>query len=387
MSRSETINDTRSENNAKKFRLYKWIVLAFLVVFLLFGLILFENDITVENLRYLIRYLDFSGAGSYSEETVIHYNADSANRFHVFRGDLARVNEKSVTLYDRKGTAVMTDSFNMSNPVAVCGEKYLVVYDLGGHQLRVYNSFSLLYETSFDYLLQSVSVNSDGYFCVVTSEKSYHSAVFVYDEDFKQIQQWFSSDKFAVDAALSDSNVLTVSTVRVEEGALAMELVELKVGKKDQLSSYTLMDQMPLTHTTDRAGTLLVTNESIRYVKNGEEVRSAAVPKGGLEQIRFGEKLCVAVQDELMVGVNFRLRVFDREANEVQSHRFSVPIRDIEIWDDTVYVLTHTSLFRIRPGEEMKEFSLAGDYSDLGVLSRDVVILCSDTAANIRILD
>jgi len=171
--------DTRSEKKVKKFRLFKFLSILVLVLFLLGGFLLFENEITIENLRYMVKYLDFSSSGAFSEESVIYYNADNGNDFQVFRGDLALINPNGVTLFDRRGSAVMTDSFNMSKPTSVCGDKYLAIYDLGGHNVRVYNSFSLLFEESFRYPVQAVSVNSDGAFCVVTSEKNYRSAVFV----------------------------------------------------------------------------------------------------------------------------------------------------------------------------------------------------------------
>jgi len=387
MRQKEKITDTRSETKAKRFRLYKLIALSVLVVFLLGGLILFKNDITVENLRYLIKYLDFTAGGAFSEEAVIHYNADSANDFHVFRGDLVVTNESGVTLFDRRGSAVLTDSFRMANPTCAAGDKYLIVYDLGGHQLRVYNSFSLLFEKTFDYIIQSVSVNSDGAFCVVSSEKAYHSAVFVYDQNFREIHQWFSTGKFAVEASLSDRNVLTISAIRAEQGNLIADLIELKIGKEGVVSTCTFEDEMPLSHNTDRKGTLLLTDESLKYVEKGEVVRSTLFPEEGIEMVSYGEKLCAVLQDELSVGVNFRLRIFDREGNEILSQKFSDQIRNIRVWEDTVFVLTHTSLFEIENGKEMKEHALNGDYSDFGVFSRNTVILCSESKADICFLE
>lgn len=383
----EKVSESRSEKKAKKFRLYKFIALTLLVVFLLGGFVLFENDITMENLRYLIKYLDFSSSGAFSEEGTIYYNDDAENRFYVFRGDLAIANQSGVTLYDRRGSAVMTDSFTMSNPTCVCGDKYLVVYDLGGYQLRVYNSFALLYEKTFDYVIQSVGLNSDGDFCVVTSEKSYHSAVFVYDQNFNQIQQWFSSEKFAVDARLSDRDVLTISAVRAENGTLISELIELKIGKDEALSSFTVQEEMPFSHSTDRKGTLLLTDSKLRYIEGGAEVASAVFPDDSLKMIRYGDEICAVVQDELSVGVSYRVRVFDRKANELLSRQFSVQIRDVEVLDETVYVLTYTGLVIMENGKEAVEIPLTGEYTDLGVLSPNCVILCSDTVADIRIFD
>ncbi len=386
MSKSETKDVTRSEQKVKKIRLYKFITITLLVVFLLLGLVIFENDITVENLRYLIKYLDFSTSGAYNEETVIHYNADPSNRFYVFRGDLARVTESGITLYDRRGSAVMTDSFSMTSPVCVSSDRYLAVYDLGGFQVRIYNSFSLLYEKSFNYSVQSVSLNSDGDFCVVTSEKSYHSAVFVYDRDFNETYRWLSTDKFATDADLNDSDILTVSAVRVSEGNLVSDVIELKLGEKEPVSTCSFTDEMPLALYTDRKGCLALTDRNLKCIEDGAVIHSAMFQEGDLDSFRFGEKVSVAIQNELSVGVNFLVRVFDREARELRSEKFSVQIRDVEIWGDTVYVLTHTGLFEIRQGEKMIEYPLQGDYSDLGILAKNTVILCSDTSAKIQIM-
>lgn len=377
---------SRSDRGVKKFRLYKLISLTLLVAFLLGGLIFFENDITVENLRYLVKYLDFTSVGDYTDGVKVHYNADSSNRFYVFRGDLAIVNESGITLYDRRGSAVMTDSFTMSDPVCVSGDKYLMVYDLGGHQLRIYNSFALLHEKAFDYQLQSVFVNSSGSYCVVTSEKSYHAAVFVYNNDFKEIQQWLSTDKFAVDAAFSDDGRLIISAIKVQSGELISELIELKIGKQEPLSVYTLADEFPLYLSIDKNGSLLLTDQSLIRVHSGEAKNTASLKQDGLRKFASGERAFAVLQDEMNVGINFSLDIFNREAVPISSHRFGVQIRDIEVYDNTVYVLTHSDLYVIAPDSEMRTYPLDGDFSDFGVLDKTHVILCSDSFAQIRSL-
>lgn len=370
MNQAEKMGDTRSEIKVKKFKRMKLVAIIVLVAFLLGGLILFRNDITIENLRYLIKYLDFSSSGTFNEETVIHYNADSGNRFHVFRGDLALVSESGVTLYDRRGSAVMTDSYSMNNPTAVCGDRYLAIYDLGGYQVRIYNSFSLLYENTFDYAVQGVSINGDGAFCVVTSEKSYHSAVFVYDRDFEEIHRWLSADKFAVDAYLSDQNVLNVTTVKTQNGELLGEMIGLKLGEEMPLYTVSFADQIPLALRAQRDFCVLVTDEAIMFLDEGETVATASILAGSLQQISLGEELFCIVQDELSIGVNFRLRAFDEKGQELISEKLSSQILKVETWEDTVYVLTHAKLYEFRPNEKMKSHSLDGEYSDLAYFRR-----------------
>lgn len=388
MNRNEKKNIGDSEKKQKKYRFYKFIAITVLVVFLIGGLVIFENDITMENLRYLVKYLDFSSSGAFSDGSVIYYNADSANRFHVFRGDLALVNSSGVSLYDRRGSVVMSDSYSMASPTSVCGDRYLVIYDMGGHQVRLYNSFSLLYDKSFSYPVQSVSINKDGSFCVVTSQKNYHSAVYVYDNDFKEIHKWLSADKFAVEAHLSDQNILSISAVHVENGDLVSDLVRLEIGKKDGKNILSVKDELPLAHKSDKKGTVFFTDRALRYVtKDAKVQQDTKFPEESLEKIVIGDEISAVLQDELSVGVSYRLRIFDSKGSELRSHKFSSTVRDIQIWEDTVYVLTNTELVVLAEGEDVYTEQLDGDYSAFGVLSQKQIILCSDTEAHIRVLD
>ena len=386
MERKKANTDTRSEKKVKKFRLYKFITITVLVLFLLGGLLLFENEITMENLRYMVKYLDFSSSGAFSEESVIYYNADAENDYQVFRGDLALINPNGVTLFDRRGSAVLTDSYSMSKPTSVCGDKYLVVYDLGGHQVRIYNSFSLLFDKYFDYPVQAVSINTEGSFSIVTSKKNYRSAVFVYNKDFKQIYQWLSSDKLATGAYLSDQNELTISAVYTENGDLMSELIELKIGEKKTLSTVKYKGELPLYHRTNERHTVYITDESLNIIKKGKNVATHHFDEGSILKVAQGENRIAILQNEFSVGVKYKLSIFDSEGKIKKTHTFTESIRDIETFEDTVFVLTHTELYVFTDNKDPKKISLDGDYKDVGVFAKDCVILCGDSQAHIRII-
>lgn len=387
MVRKKENGDTRSERNVKKFRFYKFVAITLLVLFLLGGFLLFKNEITIENLRYMVKYLDFSSSGAFSEESVIYYNADAENDYCVFRGDLALINPRGVTLFDRRGSAVMTDSFNMSNPASVCGEKYLVVFDLGGHDVRIYNSFSLLFDETFSYPVQGVSINSDGAFCVVTAEKNYRSAVFVFDQKFEEKQRWLSSDKFAVGAFLSDQNELSITTIQSKNGDLYSELLEFKVGEKEQRSSFSVVGELPLMHRTERKNSLLVTDLGFYVLEKGKVVSSRNFPGGSILKVALDENRIAILHDELSVGVNYNLKVYDEDGKEILGQKFSESILDIAIFDESVFVLTHSDLYVFAEDRETVRINLDGDYTEVGVFSDDCVILCGESQADIRIID
>ena len=382
---AEAVTDRKAVDRAKKYRLYKFVALGLLVLFLLGGLILFQKDITVENLRYLIKYISFYAGGAENGSTIL-YDADTENVYGAFRGDLVVVNHGGMTLYDRTGSAVLTDSFNMVNPVMELGDKFLVVYDLGGKNLRVYNSFALLHEESFDYAIQSVSVNAAGYYSVATSQRSYHAAVVVYNDDFKEIFRWLSTEKFVTDCVLTDTEMLFLTTVRAENGDLVGEVLELKVGRDEIVSSYELVDELPVDIAWTRRGALYLTDSSLRCLSGGEERNVTAFPSRSLEKAVLGNTLCVVAQNELSVGVSVKLRLFDREGKEMASRDFSAQIQDLEVFDNEVFILTFNHLYCFKSDGSWEDYQVDGDYSAIAVLSRDTVVLCSDDRAVIKVI-
>ena len=375
----------KAEGKAKKYRLYKFITLGALVFFLLGGLLLFQKDITLENLRYLVKYVGYYTNGAGNGSTIL-YDADTENVYGSFRGDLAVVNHGGVTLYDRMGSAVLTDSFNMTNPVMELGDKFLIVYDLGGYTLKVYNSFSLLHEETYSYPIQSVSVNAAGYYCVATAQRSYHAAVIVYNDDYNEVFRWLSTEKFVTDCVLTDTEALFLTTIRVENGDLVGEVLELKVGRDQVVTSYELNDEMPVDIAWTRKGVLYLTDSSLRYVSGGTDQNVTTFSNRSLEKAVMGDSLCVVAQNELSVGVSVKLRLFDRTGKETVSRDFSAQIQDLEVFDDRVFLLTYNHLYCLTTDGVWSEYEVAGDYSAIAVLGEDTVALCSDSKAEIMVL-
>ena len=376
------------EERVKKFRRAKWIALAVFLVFLAFGLIAFRSEITLENLRYLFKYVNFSGASGFAAEgTEIRYDADSGNRFAVYRGDLVVANNGGVSLFDPSGNLTMSDPFSMSNPVIVTDGKYLVVYDLGGYYLKIYNSFSILHEQSFDYRIQSAATNVNGYVCVATSEKSYHSALYVYNDDFQQVYKWLSSDKFITDCAISSANEITLSTLRAENGDLVCELTGLSIGKGEADFAFSAREELPIEILPYRYGSLYLSDRALRLIREGEIVSGIPFDEDSIDLFVLGEEISAVAQNELLVGVNYKLRLFDRELTEIGSMNFSSQILDMKISGDTLFVLTRGRLYRFRGGEVAGEYEFEGDYVSFELFSANNVVLCSDQSASVLIVN
>ncbi len=388
MNGSEKTQPNFFDEKANTYRRYKWITLVFFIIFVLFGLVAFKNEITPENIRYLVKYIDFeNGFSGASEGSTIYYDADSNNRFAIYHGDLAVANNGGITLFDSAGNITMSDSFSMSNPIIVAGGKYLVVYDLGGYYLKIYNSFSLLHEESFSYIIQSVAANDNGLICVATAEKSYHAALLVYNNDFEQVYKWLSVDKFITDCAIAPDDKILVSTVRAENGDLISELTALQIGKNEADYAIPLSEELPIALLPKRKSVLLLSDRALRNIREGEITKEALFDQDSIDLFTLGETVSAVAENELLVGVNYKVRVFDVDANEINSLNFSVQILDMKTFGDNIYILTRNEFYCLENGVETRVFEINGDYAQFEMLSSNTAVLCSDQAAQVLILE
>ena len=384
----DAVKDDFYAEKAKKFRRFKWISLIFLAVFLVFGLVAFRSEITLENVRYLIKYISFDGSGSMAQQgAVIRYDSDSSNRYAVYRGDLVVVNNGGVSLFDSAGNLTMSDSFSMSNPVVASGGKYLAVYDLGGYYLKLYNSFSLLFEISFEYIIQSVAVNDNGYFCVATSDRSYQAALLVYNDDFQQVYKWLSSDKFIQDCTINSANLVTVTALHTENGELCSEAIGLEIGLDGAAFTVPLSDELPLAvYSQDRKSSLILTDRSFSRLEEGKKTASCSFQEDAIDLFAIGTDFSAVAQNELLVGVNYKVRIFDRALAEVGSLNLSNAILDMKTEGENVFLMTRNTFYRIRDGKEITEYPMDGDQTAFVLLSGNTVVLCSEKSARIMIL-
>ena len=122
-------------------------------------------------------------------------------------------------------------------------------------------------------------------------------------------------------------------------------------------------------------------------IKNGKTVSTRRFDEGSIVKLEMGSERVAILQNDLSVGVNYKLSIFDTNGELKKTHNFDASIRDIEVFDDSVFVLTHTELFVFTEGKELKKISLDGDYKDVGVFAKDCVILCSESQAQIRLLE
>lgn len=178
-------------------KLVRFAVLLGFVVFAVFCIGFFKDNITVDNLRYLLKYLDLSAADNTPSDAEITLDNGSGVSYVLVGNDLAVLGKNGIGLYDFAGNKLYQYDMQLASPAGA--------FQLGKPCLfTIPTAKTLPYSTRFPRCLKSIlitdvksaSLNGLGSFAVITSEKTYRSGVVVFDRDGKETFRWMSPDKY-----------------------------------------------------------------------------------------------------------------------------------------------------------------------------------------------
>ena len=370
------------------FRFYKYIAVILLLIFFVGGLFVFRDDITAENFRYLVKYLDLHNTDlAFASSRIAFDSGESASvKASLYKNDLVVVGSDSIGVFDFFSGRIFSDTFVMTSPAVDVSGKYILVYDLGGKELRLYNSFSRQWRAAFDYPIFCADASDSGRIAVATSEKNYHSAVLVYDSAHDQIFKWLSADKYVSDVSLSDdsSDRLAVAALRASGGDFLAELLVFSTSSKEPILTGSYPGEMPLKTwvCSDRAR--IITDRAIRAVRPDGSVQSLLFPTDKqLLMFSFFDDFSAVVLGDNTVGVHQQVMIF-RDGGESRTFSFDRQIVSLCADGDKLLLLFSDSILRLDVAAGVsEEFPLSGEFSSFGVAGKDTVYLVNASGAEL----
>ncbi len=335
---------------ARKFTYAKFISLFLIVLFVLFAFHFYRDDITVENFRYMIKYLDFEAPAATATvgASAISFDGEASVGVVLYRNDIALLKRTGLDLYDLTGQKIFSSEYTMNSPTAVRGSKYMLVFDVGGTTAAVFNTFSKIWETSFEYPIIDAAINDRGDFCIVTSEKGYTSAVYMYNSNFELVYRWLSGDKYVIDAAMSDkeSDKLILSTLRAESGFYTSEMLLLSSNSDERVAAVSMYDQMVM-EVSDFSDTVTVlTDKSMTFFNTQalEKQSSFAFARDSLKNFQFNEKYSVLILSKKIIGSENEIIVYSCDGTYITTLSSQVHITDACLAGDSLYILSSGEL-------------------------------------------
>ncbi len=179
-------------------------LLFILVIFIAYGFTFNASDLTIENFRYMLKFMSVDRDSTMNAGKKISYDSDSDTVYSILRGDIAVVNHSGIHVYDTAGQRLLNQNADFNDPIAVTNDKHLIVADRSSNTLGIYSSYSLLYTQEYSYPILSLAASPSGKYGVVTSSLGYKSGVEIYDGEFRLIFKYYFADRYTVKLAISD---------------------------------------------------------------------------------------------------------------------------------------------------------------------------------------
>jgi len=261
---------SNKEYYGKAYRLLRFArysVLVIFVLFTVFSMTFYKDEITFDNFRYLMKYIEISPPAMEGNSSSLRFSASSSANFALINDKVVIINPENISSYDMAGRKILDENINYSNPISVKNSKYVLIYDLDGYSLSVYNSFSKVFETTLKTPIEYVYLCDNGGFAVITREKTYAGGVVAYNSKFSKVFTFMTRTANVTDVCFDSHNgYIACATTDVREGDFYSEILTFDItDDKDYKSRTELYGELPLSMFCAGKGFALMTDKGIHY--------------------------------------------------------------------------------------------------------------------------
>lgn len=350
-----------------KFRAAKFVTIIALVVFLIFSFAFLRDDITLENLRYLLKFISFTNTETSITAAKINYASGDPNRLELFMGDFCTLTPGSYALYDSRGNQIMSEPISYVAPVLKVGNRYALCYDMDGHSYTLLNSFAKLHEGSSDYPITAGAVSNDGSYAIASASREYQTSITVYNDDFSPVTK-ISKNDYLMDLEFSpDSSALAVVTAAAINGSFYTK-IEFVSPNSDKILNSVQVAGLGYTIYFFDNGYALVTDDGIIFLDSALTTVKRIRHDKQLSMTDCSGKYLTCVYSDGILGNTSIARVYSQDGRMVYEGGFADKLIAVDSDEsgDYVFLLTGTTLSRINLlNKKIGALSVAADAIDM----------------------
>lgn len=366
-----------------KFRIAKYLSVVALTAFMIFSFVFLRRDITIENLRYLLKFISFTNTETSISAAEIKYSSGSPNRLALFIGDLCTLTPDGYSLYDSRGNQILSESVKYSSPLLKVSERFALCTDMGGNSFTVLNTFTKLYEGSTDYPITDAAIADDGSFAIASSTREYRTAITIYNEDFKAISRVLKNDHLMGMELSADGKQLAIMTAGVKDGSFYTK-VELMTPGKASADMSRELEGLGYSFYFNADGFTVITDEAVHFFDKSLNPKRVWRHSAQLMMSDSSDKYLTVIYSDGVMGNSYLAKVYDNLGTEVYEGGFVGKLVGVDHADsgDYIFILTGTTLSRINLiNKKLGSINVKSEAIDLLVSDKDTALAAYVTSA------
>lgn len=364
------------------------VLLMTLAVFVGVSLIRNAEAMSVDQLVYFIKDIGNSmEMGERAASGTLVYSADDSNCFGLYRRGLTVLGKNKMTIFTATGRESYSEAVSFVNPRVVGDGRYLLAYDLGQKEYRLYNSFTCLRKETTTSPIRGASVSATGYYCLITDGDVHTSEVTLYNSSFHMINR-YRFQEYTVCAALrEDGGKLATASVFSDGGVLVTRIMVATPGKDKEDASWDCSDLYPVSLSFSDDGNVMLLSTDGFYVYSAEGKLLSKQHFFADEVLfhRLSADGCVLFEKANFYDEKILVRAFDKSGQMLYNITCEGAVEDALLTGETLLILREDGIFLCdSKTPEGREIPLAGTYTHLMGLDSSDVYACG-TAKAIRI--
>lgn len=361
---------------ARGYHIAQMSLFGVLAAFIILSMLIRSDDITYENFFYLFKDIHAAVDSNDISFTSLVYDADETQDFATYRGGLAVAGESGLTVFTATGRQTLIQSLNMTTPRLLNSSRCILVYEQGGDEFALFNSFTRIHSGKANGELSCAAISDAGWFAVA-SQEGMSSVISVYDKH-SNLKTEHHKNGFTTALALNASgDALAIVTTDVTGGVYQTRLELYRPGTDEILCQWTWDEFFPIrcTFADDKTICLTSTNRTLVLTSDGETPVDISFKKEIDRAFHHANGFAVLQSDGC-------LSIYRNDGTLIGERTDSKEVRSVLVGQDNVYLMTeHTLLqYRIDTGEgslTTYDFPL----QELLWYAEDELLLCSRSTA------
>jgi len=361
---------------ARGYHIAQLTLFSILACFVMLSMLIRSDDITYENFFYLFKDIHAAIDSNEISFDSLVYDADEAQAFETYRGGLAVAGKSGLTIFTATGRQTLSQSLGMISPQLLSSSRCILVYDQGGKEFSLYNSFARIHhgKTSGEYSCAAIS--DSGWFTL--AEQDGNSAVIsVYDKHSDLKTEHFKNGYVTSLALNRQGSLLAILMTDAANGSYQTTLSLYRPGTDRLEQEWSFSDFFPLACSFSDNETIFLTGTDRTLVlsREGEIVSDLPISSPILSAFHTDAGFAILCAD----GTLF---IYDAEGMLIGARENAENIRSVLIGEKKVYMLTEYSLmiYDLQTGESSVE-TYNYPIQTLLWYAEDELLLCSRSTA------
>ena len=355
-------------------------VLSLILVFVV-ALFLLSGTLTYDKLFYLAKDIKLANDYVNSVHDTITYNVGNSQVFASYRGGLAVASRERLSIFSAGGRELFSATHSYGNPTLATSSKYVLLYDVGGKQFSLYNSFSKMSEEKLDYAIYGASMCENGDFAIITQSEKFDSVVKVYKQNGTTYNYNFSSGHVCSVALSQNGSQMAVLLTFSNNTEMISELRLYNVGKDSYTSANISYSGVPYAVNISDGNIFVVGSRGINIFSSNLTMIGEYLTNSEIYLYAFGEdNIAVAYLSDN--GGKTRIALIDKRGNIEREYQLNERPVDIALYKNSLFwqELAHFKKVDLKSDEKYSINLVATDFKMI-VIDKDTIVVCNDSYA------